>query len=41
MLSLIIMEILNQNFKLSLKVEKIKNKKLNSKLFNIFKSLKN
>lgn len=41
MLSLTIMEILNQNFKLSLKVEKIKNKKLNSKLFNIFKSLKN
>jgi hypothetical protein len=35
------MEILNQKIKLSLKLEKIKNKKLNSKLFNIFKSLKN
>jgi hypothetical protein len=35
------MEILNQKIKLSLKLEKIKNKKLNLKLFNIFKSLKN
>jgi hypothetical protein len=35
------MEILNQKIKLSLKLEKIKNKKLNLKLLNIFKSLKN
>ena len=41
MLSLTIMEILNQKIKLSLKLEKIKNKKLNLKLLNIFKSLKN
>ena len=41
MLSLTIMEILNQKIKLSLKLEKIKNKKINLKLFNISKSLKN
>jgi hypothetical protein len=35
------MEILNQKIKLSLKLEKIKNKKINLKLFNISKSLKN
>ena len=40
MLSLTIMEILNQKIKLRLKLEKIKNKKLNLKLFNFFKSLK-